>query len=218
MWCAPAEAPLSDEEEEALERLRGRALVVFDAQNDEHAALLRTLWARACPEQALPAARGAHWDVLGWQGHDPATDLRAAGHLSASCLVFFAEAHADDFRRLLRKEDGTRASFEYPFATAGANLAAALIDALGVCALLPKRAKTPLLPNRAFAALLARQPHAFEELFCAAFVRLDKQWLLERAGYMQFNAVLASVIAAVLAVLAKDLDAIGDVCDAVKSC
>ena len=220
MWCAPPEPALTNVEEDAVARLRARALVAFDASNDEHAALLRHLWSCAFPAQPLPAARGAHWSELGWQGVDPATDLRAAGFLSAECLAYFAEHQSERFGRLQRKEDGARASFEYPFCVAGVNLAAALIDALGVLAVLPKRAKAaaPLAPNRAFAALLARHPTAFEELFCAAFVRLDKQWLLDRAGYMQFNGVLAKVVAAVQAVLARDLDDLTAVCEAVAAC
>ncbi len=196
-WCAPCgarDAPLTEEEEEAVQRLRERALLPFDAAEDSHVALLALLWARACPARPLPAPKGAHWGELGWQGHDPATDLRAAGHLAAHCLLFFAEQEGDAFRRLLRKEDGVRSEWEYPFCVGGVNLAAALVDALGVAKLLPQRAsKAPLAPNRAFAALQARQPHAFERLFCAAFLKLDQEWLRQKADYMAFNEVLRTV-------------------------
>ena len=215
MWCAPSEAPLSDDEEEAVERLRERALLPFDAANETHVALLHTLWARAFPERPLPAPRGAHWGDLGWQGHDPATDLRAAGHLAATALVYFAERHTAAFQRLLMKSDGARSAWEYPFAVGGVNLVAALVDALGVAALLPKRAKgaAPPPPNRSFAALQARHPHAFEELFCAAFIRLDAEWLTAKASYMDFNDICGRAVAAALAALDAG-DDIASVCAA----
>ncbi len=211
-WCTPTDAPLSAEEEEAVEALRLRALVAFDPTNEAHVALLHTLWARGFPERPMPAPRGTHWADMGWQGQDPATDLRAAGHLSAVCLLFFAERYPAAFRELLLKENGTRSAWEYPFAAGGVNLAASLADALGVAALLPKRAKAPLAPNRAFAALLARDSRAFEEMFVAVFVRLDKEWLAARAGYMDFPTIVSRAVAAALAALGGGADDTARVC------
>ena len=84
-WCSPSAAapPLSDDEEEAVERLRQRALLPFDASDEAHVKLLHQLWARTYTTRPLPAPRGPHWSEMGWQGVDPSTDLRAAGLLAA---------------------------------------------------------------------------------------------------------------------------------------
>jgi len=203
-WCSASSPPLSDDEEEALERLRERALLPFDAGED--VALLHTLWALTVPEQPLPAPRGPHWSALGWQGHDPATDLRAAGRLAAECLLHFARSRPDAWGCLVRKEHGVRSQWEYPCAAGGVNLLASLVDALGVARLLPQNRGKALTPNRAFAAVLARHPDAFEELFCSTFVRLDKEWLEAKASYMDFPHICSRTIAATLAALDGDSD------------
>ena len=160
-----------------MERLRERALLPFDGADEAHVALLHALWARTFSTRPLPAPRGPHWSELGWQGHDPATDLRAAGYLCAACLLHLAELRPEAWGSLVRKENGSRSEWEYPCAVAGVNLVASLLDALGVTCLLPQHKGKARPPNRAFAALLVRHPAAFEELFCSAFVRLDKVWL-----------------------------------------
>lgn len=55
--------------------------------------------------------------------------------------------------------------------------------------------------GRAFCELLHESDTAFEEVYCIAFTLLDKEWLEQRASYMQFNAVLKEVRAKVDAAL-----------------
>ena len=189
-----------------MERLRERALLPFDAADEAHVALLHALWARTFAARPLPAPRGPHWSELGWQGQDPSTDLRAAGHLSAECLLHFATSRPDAWGSLVRKEHGSRSEWEYPVSVAGVNLVASLVDALGVARLLPQRKGKPPPPNRAFAALLVRHPTAFEELFCAAFIRLDKEWLEARASYMDFPHICSRAVDGTLAALSSASD------------
>jgi len=217
-WCSPGAAtpPLSDEEEEAVERLRERALVAFSAEDEAHVALLHSLWTRTFSSRPLPAPRGPHWPELGWQGQDPATDLRAAGHLCAECLLHFAEHRPEVWGSLVRKEHGSRSEWEYPCAVAGVNLVAELVDALGVACLLPQHRGKPRPPNRAFAALLVRHPAAFEELFCSAFVRLDKEWLEARASNMDFPHICSRAINGTVAALSGGSDDLDDVLSRVE--
>ena len=207
-WCSPAASapPLTDEEEEAVAQLGERALRPFDAACEAHVALVHALWTHTFPAHPLPAPKGSHWSELGFQGHDPATDLRAAGLLSAECLLHFAQHRPTAWGALVRKERGLRSDWEYPVCAAGCNLAASLVDALGVARLLPQRKEKTLLPNRAFAALLARHPTAFEELFCSAYVRLDALWLEARASYMDFPHICSRAIDGTIAALGEGSD------------
>ena len=240
-WCSPGAAlPLADDEEEAVAQLCERALRPFDAGSEVHVALVHALWARTFPARPLPAPRGPHWSELGFQGQDPATDFRAAGHLSAECLLHFAQHRQDAWGALVRKENGARSDWyvllcfacgevacmssralrrEYPVAAAGCNLVASLLDALGVAQLLPQRKGKAPPPNRAFSGLLARHPTALEELFCSAFIRLDALWLEARASYMDFPHICSRAIAGTIAALSEgagcDLEA---VCRLVERC
>ncbi|CAH9089206.1 unnamed protein product [Cuscuta europaea] len=99
---------------------------------------------------------------MGWQGSNPSTDFR-----------------------LLLKQVGDRATWEYPFAVAGINVSFMLIQMLDLCS-----AKPRCLPGINFVKLLAEDEDAFDVLYCIAFAMMDAQWLAMHASYMDFNDVL----------------------------
>jgi len=197
------EVPLTDEEEAAVALLRCRALVPYDAANPEHEELLRTVWEASSNGKPWAGPSGSQWLSLGWQGTNPASDLRAAGHLGAACLSHFARTRPAVFRRLVLKADGVRSSFEYPFCVSCCVLAATLVDSLGVAPLLPGSRQAPHPLSRSFAAHATSQPDAFEEIVVAACIRLDAEWLRAKASYMEHQAVLATTVRAVIAALAQ---------------
>lgn len=43
---------------------------------------------------------GMHWEDVGFQGRDPATDLRGTGVLSLFQIFQFIERHLNDFKNL----------------------------------------------------------------------------------------------------------------------
>lgn len=190
--------PLTQSQEELLERLKIKCSQKFDIDNPAHEALLRELWAVAYPGKELPALRGKHWKDMGWQGEDPATDLRSAGLMSLQQLVTFGREHDKAFQRLLNKTEGKRSDWEYPFAVGGVNITFSLIDALGILPLALGRSKTTkLVPSAPFLRLLEKDPKAFDVLYAAAFQKLDREWLKAKASYMQFNEIMATTRAAV---------------------
>ena len=92
---------------------------------------------------------------MGWQGVDPATDFRSGGLLSLHNLIWLAKHERGVYDRLLRKTDGTRSEWEYPFAAAGVNVTHALCDELQ---LRPTRRRTSNGGKRV--APEEGQPHA----------------------------------------------------------
>nr|ACU23730.1 unknown [Glycine max] len=124
---------------------------------------------------------------MGWQGSDPSTDFRGGRFISLENLIFFAMKYPDSFQRLLHKQDGTRAEWEYPFAVAGINISFMLAQMLDLQAGLPSS-----LSGIRFLKLLEEDEMAFDILFCVAFQMMDAQWLAKRASYMEFNDVLRS--------------------------
>ncbi|EXB55630.1 ELMO domain-containing protein A [Morus notabilis] len=137
---------LSPLQEQRLQRLQERLHVPFDETRPDHQEALRALWFAAFPDIALKGLISEQWKDMGWQGPNPSTDFR-----------------------LLFKQDGKRATWEYPFAVAGINVSFMLIQMLD---------------------LYSEDEEAFDVLYCIAFEMMDAQWLAMHASYMEFNDVL----------------------------
>ncbi|KAG7010691.1 ELMO domain-containing protein B, partial [Cucurbita argyrosperma subsp. argyrosperma] len=133
--------PLSPLQEERLQRLQDRIHIPYDEMCIEHQVLffirfstlqeaLRALWDVAFPDVELKGLISEQWKEMGWQGANPSTDFRGCGFISLENLLFFSRTFPASFRRLLWKEGGNRATWEYPFAVAGINISYMLIQML----------------------------------------------------------------------------------------
>ncbi|KAH9708247.1 ELMO domain-containing protein [Citrus sinensis] len=183
--------------EERLRRLKHRMKVYFDASRPDHQEALRALWAATYPDQELHGLISDQWKEMGWQGKDPSTDFRGAGFISLENLLFFAKTFSTSFQRLLRKQGGKRAAWEYPFAVAGVNITFMLMQMLDLEATKPRTfVRSVFLQMLSALVILKRvvsdNEWAFDLLYCVAFVVMDKQWLERNATYMEFNDVLKS--------------------------
>ncbi|KAI9178162.1 hypothetical protein LWI28_023447 [Acer negundo] len=172
-------------QEERLHRLQERLQTPFDESCPDHQKALRVLWDAAFPDVTLNGLISEQWKEMGWQGPNPSTDFRGCGFISLENLLFFAKTYPESFRRLLFKQDGNRAMWEYPFAVAGINVSFMLIQMLDLYS-----AKPRCLPGINFVRLLGENEEAFDVLYCIAFEMMDAQWLAMRASYMEFNEVL----------------------------
>ncbi|KAF6163160.1 hypothetical protein GIB67_025024 [Kingdonia uniflora] len=168
-----------------LRRLQERLNVPFDETRPDHQEALRSLWRAAFPDIRLRGLISEQWKDMGWQGPNPSTDFRGCGVLSLENLLFFARTYPVSFHRLLFKQDGKRAAWEYPFAVAGINVTFMLIQMLDLYSAKPK-----CLPGINFIKLLSEDEEAFDVLYCIAYELMDAQWLAMRASYMEFNEVL----------------------------
>lgn len=178
---------LSPVQEERLRNLKQRLEVPFDGSKTDHQDALLQLWKLAYPDRELPPLKSDCWKEMGWQGSDPSTDFRGGGFISLENLIFFAQKYPVSFQRLLNKQDGIRAEWEYPFAVAGINISFMLVQMLDLQAVVPSSSS-----GICFLRLLEEDEMAFDILFCIAFQMMDAQWLAKRATYMEFNDVLKS--------------------------
>ncbi|KAJ0096129.1 hypothetical protein Patl1_16930 [Pistacia atlantica] len=182
-------------QEERLKRLKHRMKVYFDASRPDHQEALRALWYATYPDQELHGLISDQWKEMGWQGRDPSTDFRGAGFISLENLLFFAKTFSTSFQRLLKKQGGKRAAWEYPFAVAGVNVTFMIMQMLDLEAsnqLIFIAAKPRTFFRSVFLQMLSDNEWAFDLLYCVAFVVMDKQWLERNATYMEFNEVLKS--------------------------
>ncbi|KAI4980860.1 hypothetical protein ZWY2020_021345 [Hordeum vulgare] len=157
---------LTPVQEECLLRLQNRIEIQYDSSNIEHQDELKALW---------------------WK--DPSTDFRGGGFISLENLLFFARNYPKSFQELLRKQNGDRAIWEYPFAVAGVNvnITFMLIQMLDLQAVKPRS-----LFGAVFLKLLSENDRAFDILYCITFKLMDQQWLDMHATYMDFNTVMKS--------------------------
>ncbi|RNF18284.1 engulfment and cell motility ELM family protein [Trypanosoma conorhini] len=86
---------------EQAARLEKERATAFDAANAEHMQLLRELWEAAGRSPADFAHRSESWVEFGFQGLDPATDLRGGGVLALRQFLHFAQTHNDDFKAMM---------------------------------------------------------------------------------------------------------------------
>ncbi|KAH7283504.1 hypothetical protein KP509_34G010200 [Ceratopteris richardii] len=175
-------------QEERLRILQRRVEIPFDGASSIHQEALRELWKVSFPGCELVDLISEQWKDMGWQGKDPSTDFRGGGFISLENLLFFAKEYPRSYRKLLHKEDGCRATWEYPFAIAGINLSFMLIQILDL------RSETPKTRNaRKFVKLLEEDNFAFDRLYCVAFEMMDAQWLAMKASYMEFNTIRKTI-------------------------
>uniref|UniRef100_A0A803M6P5 ELMO domain-containing protein n=2 Tax=Chenopodium quinoa TaxID=63459 RepID=A0A803M6P5_CHEQI len=171
--------------EQRLNRLKHRMKIYFDPARSDHQEALKALWYATYPDQQLHGLISEQWKEMGWQGRDPSTDFRGAGFISLENLLFFAKTFSTSFQHLVKKQDGKRATWEYPFAVAGVNITFMLIQMLDLDAL-----KGRSFVRAVFLQMLSENEWAFDLLYSVAFVVMDKQWLEKNATYMEFNDVL----------------------------
>ncbi|CAI9275551.1 unnamed protein product [Lactuca saligna] len=149
-------------QEARYQKLRERTNVPFDETRIEHQKALVELWNLAYPNVTLTGLISDQWKEMGWQGANPSTDFR-----------------------LLLKQPGKRAEWEYPFAIAGINISFMLTQMLELYSVKPR-----CLHCVNFVKILGEDDEAFDVLYCIAFVMMDVQWLTMHASYMEFNEVL----------------------------
>ena len=89
------------------------------------AAVYEELTGKAVPDGAF---NGEHWEEIGFQGSDPARDLRAAGMLAALQLRFLCAAHRGFARSMLALSQEEAAYF--PLATVSINVTAITLQVL----------------------------------------------------------------------------------------
>jgi hypothetical protein len=110
------------------------ARMQFNDYDAAHVRMLRTLYARLTGSTSRQCARfGSHWETIGFQGNDPATDLRGCGLFGLLQLLFFAaepaySALAIDVVTLSRTNLSSQGDF--PFAVAGINLSKSVLEVL----------------------------------------------------------------------------------------
>lgn len=70
-----------------------------------HARELFDLWHKTFPNESDPPRTGHDWKRLGFQGDDPATDIRGMGMMSVRLMCFMAERYPQLHARLVARAE-----------------------------------------------------------------------------------------------------------------
>lgn len=133
----------------------------LDDTVDAHLRMLMSIFKALTGNARDPPRYGAHWDMVGFQGTDPATDLRGVGMLSLLNALYLVTRRRPLAQGLYALSRGER---DFPFMTVSINLTKVCIEALRCGAL------TAAANERNSAV------DAFHELHAALYAHMAEQW------------------------------------------
>eukprot|EP00038_Savillea_parva_P010592 m.191364 g.191364 ORF g.191364 m.191364 type:complete len:312 (-) comp18317_c0_seq1:222-1157(-) len=206
--CQAGHAEWPDAVKEEVIRLWTARCKPFEPDSDDFAlGLLRSYWLAMLPASEFRRC-GVQWSSIGFQGKDPATDVRAGGLLSVMCLEHFATVYTFGARQMLidlrrtERESGDTEHF-YPLSTAAIVICSMLCDEIGISNGMrgPKtqRELDHLLahpPRLKIAKLLTKEGRleGFQELFSCALAHFHVQFLRNRSSYMESMSSAQAVV------------------------
>jgi len=181
------------------EQLRFSASQAFDANTPEHVQIMTDLWGMTFGAAAFERT-SERWKALGFQGTDPATDLRATGVLGLMHLQRFVASGG--------LPPGTPKDF--PLAIASINVTGALnrvlhLNTTVVIPGAPQPAEEAVL--EAFMRCLSTQRNTLQTLHDRLLLHLARRWQLHTeaapaATIMEFPVVLHASFSHLSATLA----------------
>ena len=140
-----------------------------------HERMLFSCYRALTGEATCPARMGPHWEQIGFQGNDPATDLRGAGMLGLLQLLHFA---ARRNQLLLQIYSLSRCGIEFPLMAISLNMTQLSLHALRSGALTPEANKSRQGVFEVF--------HSFYE---AIFYYMYTEWKTRRLSIHEFGPV-----------------------------
>jgi hypothetical protein len=189
--CDPKGAkgpPLTNDEEEFLEALRGFMERPFDSSNADHMNIIFSIWRNLSPESELPPPVDPRWKKLGFQSANPVTDIRTGLH-SVESLEYLSKQYPLEFRRMVSEASNPQS--EYPFAASALSIAFLLImffrlnKRTGVNPVgSPSGSRAAL---KQFIRLSLVNRNFFDEVFCVVVRRVHNEWMGQPGGHFDIH-------------------------------
>lgn len=133
-----------------------------DYDLSEHERILQTIYRQLTGDHLTCPRHGSHWQIIGFQGKDPATDLRGTGMLGPLQLLYMVKnyrSHALKTLQLSRDEEQN-----FPFAVVAGNISSMVMQAMREGSLHAK------IKSKKSVWLVVN------ELFCAIFYKFYLTW------------------------------------------
>ncbi|GAB1290937.1 ELMO domain-containing protein 3 [Apodemus speciosus] len=153
----------------------------LDSQNPTHGRVLQTIYKKLTGSKFDCALHGDHWEDLGFQGANPATDLRGAGFLALLHLLYLVM----DSKTLLMAQEIFRLSHhhsqQFPFCLMSVNITRITIQALR---------------EECLSRECNRRQRVFpvvNSLYAATFLHLARVWRTQQKTILDSGFVLKAV-------------------------
>jgi hypothetical protein len=117
-------APLLDERDQIL----ALAKVSFNESDDFHFNLLQSIYIKITGKMKDVPRFGPHWETIGFQGRDPATDLRGVGILGLLQILAFVSNHEQMFKKMWKHS--THEKYNFPLCISGFSVTQAMMETL----------------------------------------------------------------------------------------
>jgi hypothetical protein len=153
---------------------------VDHARSIDHERMLLTLYRALTGDALAPPTYGNHWEVIGFQGNDPSTDLRGSGLFALVQLLYFAKNYRPLLLKLYQLSRDERQNF--PLATLSTNVTAMVLLAL--------RQRYKLYGE------IGRRGSVYEvvnELYVAAFYHMYLEWKNGNKTIVDWNDTRAAL-------------------------
>eukprot|EP01047_Picozoa_sp_COSAG01_P036997 COSAG01_NODE_2914_length_6866_cov_17.396483_2_plen_287_part_00 len=193
--CTPRDLPPAVERSRVVMQKMARIKMV-PGDPDGHEAILVRIYSELLGESpSRPPFVGDHWMDIGFQGANPATDLRAAGMLAMLQLLYLATRHNHFARSMLALSNDSVQHF--PFATVSINATSWALHALR------SRSCHPLLVVECSAKARGELAHTqclsvLNQLYTGLMHALYTEWAVEKRTITDFQAVSEALEARVL--------------------
>ena len=103
------------------------ARLALDPDDDAHERMLMAIYCTLTGDATWPPRYGTHWEVVGFQGNDPATDLRGVGMLALLQVLHFQKTQPKLLAAIYRLSRGER---DFPFMTVSISMTQLSLQAL----------------------------------------------------------------------------------------
>jgi hypothetical protein len=135
------------------------------------------------------------WKSVGFQGPNPATDVRGGGQLALKQLAFLCDRYPETVYHMINDykvldENGKNISFKnYPFAAASINITNIVCKLFDIDIVQPKKVSFDKISQKNYWHLISSLED-FHEFYCYAFCYFDKLWAETDSSYMEFGIIL----------------------------
>jgi hypothetical protein len=173
----------------------------FSPDVNSHMALMAESWAHFFPGApfALPSPR---WREVGFSSDEAFPDLHPSGLLALGSISYMGRRRSNEVARIMETQKGNHAH-TYPFAIVAKNLTLMLADVL-------KLRSQQFANERCPYWEVFTSKDDYYDVFCWAFLRIDREWVQRGATRAQFGAIIASTKSALEDVLARGPTSVGD--------
>lgn len=187
--------PLSELSENNLANLAESLDTPLSDADASHMSLLSQVWQVLFPGRPFERL-SATWKEAGWQGVDPATDLKSSGILALHALVYFGNKFPEMSLERIEKNKAN-VKTKYPYAIVAVNLTLLLAELIS------------LKDNKYFSVQAGHwgvfeDPTAFFEIFCMCFHHVDSIWTHRNAVRTDFGKIIGETKQIVKLTLAKN--------------